>query len=249
MRNEKGWRAFVTARKTSRARETRDAALKAEAAAKAAAGDAPQLPAMQNISSDQAPTAQPATTGAGANSSMMALAARAAAEAREAEAEAEGGTIHDFSCLSEREVRRLMRQMGEAILHCHRLNIVHRDIKPENLLVRHALAAPTPGKAAGMGLSQFAAPIELVIADFGLAQRLQSKKISIVNFCGTVAFMAPEMLVSSTLCTSMPRWTNPARFSTNITVIPHPFPPRHRVLLPSDIVRMVAQWTCGRWAW
>jgi len=86
--------------------------------------------------------------------------------------------------LCEREVRLLMRQMGEAIRLCHRLNIVHRDIKPENMLVRHAYppgAVPAP------------VPVELVLADFGLAQRLQSKKIHIVNFCGTVAFMAPEM--------------------------------------------------------
>ena len=139
-----------------------------------------------------------------------------------------------------------MRQMGEAILHCHRLNIVHRDIKPENLLVRHALAAPTPGKAAAMGLSQFAAPIELVIADFGLAQRLQSKKISIVNFCGTVAFMAPEMLVSSIPRKRMQHRAGPVLILIQSHPLFAPVPSRHRFVLPSDIGRMVVPWTCGR---
>lgn len=69
-----------------------------------------------------------------------------------------------------------MRQLCSALSYCHRFQIVHRDIKPENILI---------GKKG-----------QIKLADFGWAVANQSheENISLKTMCGTVDYIAPEMI-------------------------------------------------------
>ena len=50
-----------------------------------------------------------------------------------------GGDLFDYTIargrLSEREARRIMREVVSAVAYCHAHMVVHRDIKLENLLM------------------------------------------------------------------------------------------------------------------
>jgi len=93
-----------------------------------------------------------------------------------------GGTL--FEMMNAAPNRRLedpkaasvLRQLCSALAYCHRFQIVHRDIKPENILF---------GKNGNVKL-----------ADFGWAVANQSRntKMSRQTLCGTVDYIAPEML-------------------------------------------------------
>lgn len=64
--------------------------------------------------------------------------------------------------------------------------IVHRDIKPSNIL------AKTNKKVEGDHYSD----IELCIVDYGFAADLKNSKHARHAGCGTVGYMAPEIIVS-----------------------------------------------------
>jgi aurora kinase A len=72
----------------------------------------------------------------------------------------------------------IMRQICSALSLCHRYQIVHRDIKPENILI---------GKDGTVKL-----------ADFGwaVANRTTESKMRRTTLCGTVEYLAPEMVES-----------------------------------------------------
>ena len=59
----------------------------------------------------------------------------------------------------------------------HQKGIIHRDLKLENIMVKED--APFP--------------IRPVIVDMGLARKI-SEKIAPANICGTVGYIAPEIL-------------------------------------------------------
>ena len=69
------------------------------------------------------------------------------------------------------EVEKLARQIGEALVSMHGINMLHRDIKPENIYV---------GESGNFFLG-----------DFGIAKQTQAG--SFATFAGTQPFMAPEV--------------------------------------------------------
>ncbi|XP_062935371.1 testis-specific serine/threonine-protein kinase 5-like [Cynocephalus volans] len=78
--------------------------------------------------------------------------------------------------LEEEEARRLFWQLVSAVAHCHGAGIVHRDLKCENILLDDR------------GF--------LKLTDFGFANRTGLKDALLSTFCGSVAYTAPEILMS-----------------------------------------------------
>jgi len=80
--------------------------------------------------------------------------------------------------LASETVRTFICQLGRALEHCHRHNVVHRDIKPENLLVK-----PVSNS--------------LCLCDFGSARKLEAGA-QMTDYVATRWYRAPELLLSST---------------------------------------------------
>lgn len=75
--------------------------------------------------------------------------------------------------LAESIVRKVIRQLVEALAHCHEKGICHLDIKPENVIVN--------------------SDWQIKLIDFAFSVKMidQSK---LKKYCGTPSYMAPEVL-------------------------------------------------------
>ena len=76
--------------------------------------------------------------------------------------------------LSEFEVQSYMFQLIQGLKYLHDKNIIHRDLKPSNLFLDEQL--------------------ELKIGDFGLIAKLEKSKDRRKTTCGTIYYMAPEVI-------------------------------------------------------
>ena len=92
-----------------------------------------------------------------------------------------GGNLFSFvkkrRKLSEKTAKFLFRQIILGIKYIHEQNIVHRDIKLENLLI---------------DLNN-----NVKICDFGIGRKITSKNQLLYDQCGTLMYMAPEILLST----------------------------------------------------
>ena len=92
-----------------------------------------------------------------------------------------GGNLFSFvkkrRKLSEKTAKFLFRQIILGIQYIHQQNIVHRDIKLENLLI---------------DLNN-----NVKICDFGIGRKIASKNQLLFDQCGTLMYMAPEILLST----------------------------------------------------
>lgn len=79
-------------------------------------------------------------------------------------------------CLPERECAQIFYQMMHAMNYYHSRNICHRDIKLENILVDYDSSQKTTK-----------------IIDFGFAYQTKDQHQKLRTFCGTPAFMSPEL--------------------------------------------------------
>jgi serine/threonine-protein kinase HSL1 (negative regulator of Swe1 kinase) len=90
----------------------------------------------------------------------------------------DGGELFDFlaerGALPEREAVYLFRQLVEALMYCHRMQIFHRDLKPENIL-----------------LNKDDYTVKLI--DFGMAA-YQPNGGLLNTPCGSPHYAAPELL-------------------------------------------------------
>jgi len=81
--------------------------------------------------------------------------------------------LNSVVTISEKRARRIMRQVMEALIHCHSKGVVHRDIKPENILLDQ--------------------DFNVKVTDFGFAKVLQPGE-RLYEVCGTPGYLAPELL-------------------------------------------------------
>ena len=79
------------------------------------------------------------------------------------------------SILSEKESRRIFRQLISGMDQIHRANIVHRDLKLENILLDEDR--------------------NILISDFGLGRTYHSDQVHLLKtFCGTPNYAAVELI-------------------------------------------------------
>ncbi|KAJ3185240.1 Checkpoint kinase 2 [Gaertneriomyces sp. JEL0708] len=88
--------------------------------------------------------------------------------------------IHRTNGLEEPVAKFMFYQTLLAVQYLHRRNITHRDLKPENIL-----------------LTSEEEISRLVITDFGLAKMLDPTLARMKTKCGTLSYLAPEVLDSS----------------------------------------------------
>jgi serine/threonine protein kinase len=85
--------------------------------------------------------------------------------------------LQDEGAMEPNEVRRILREVADALAYAHRRNVVHRDIKPDNILLD-----ADSGRA--------------MVTDFGIARALTDKNDSRLTATGmaigTPAYMSPE---------------------------------------------------------
>eukprot|EP00270_Netrium_digitus_P022146 TRINITY_DN980_c0_g1_i4.p1 TRINITY_DN980_c0_g1~~TRINITY_DN980_c0_g1_i4.p1 ORF type:complete len:338 (+),score=14.02 TRINITY_DN980_c0_g1_i4:181-1194(+) len=112
---------------------------------------------------------------------------------------------HDFQ-LPEPQAARVIAQLLTALIHCHSNGIVHRDIKPENILVSHLSSFRIPlfrmnsdSRLSNLKASKCLSPepVEAYIklADFGMAVQTSNGDLTEFERCGSLSFMAPEMMM------------------------------------------------------
>jgi serine/threonine protein kinase len=79
--------------------------------------------------------------------------------------------------LTEKQAVKIMLCMLNALEHLHENGIIHRDIKPANILLNEVLSPQ--------------------LADMGLSSKLGTKEEKRYRWCGTKAYMAPEVFNQS----------------------------------------------------
>lgn len=79
--------------------------------------------------------------------------------------------------LPEPVARAVVQQVLEAVRYVHDMGVSHRDLKPDNILI------------------DCLDPMRVKVADFGLA-KLQAQGTFLKTFCGTLSYLAPEVLAS-----------------------------------------------------
>mmetsp|Transcript_13647 Transcript_13647/g.17182 ORF Transcript_13647/g.17182 Transcript_13647/m.17182 type:complete len:435 (-) Transcript_13647:64-1368(-) len=117
--------------------------------------------------------------------------------------------------LSEEHVRIYAAEIVLAIEYLHSLDIVHRDIKPENVLL--------------------SSDGHLRLADFGLA-KVNVTDDSAKTFCGTIEYMAPEIIKGSGHGKGVDWWSLGILICDALTGQP-PFKSRNRNTLQKEILR------------
>ena len=85
------------------------------------------------------------------------------------------------------QLRKLVFEIGDALMCAHAENLIHRDLKPRNIILKEYVSKSGTTK----GISKF------VLFDFGIAAKIDSEgtlKNSAKDRSGTIVYMAPEVL-------------------------------------------------------
>ncbi|CAJ0844522.1 12664_t:CDS:2, partial [Entrophospora sp. SA101] len=83
-------------------------------------------------------------------------------------------SLKKYGKFPERKAARYVSQISDALIYLQKNHIIHRDMKPENILL--------------------AADGRIKISDFGWAVQHTNPDVRRQTFCGTLDYMAPEMI-------------------------------------------------------
>eukprot|EP01016_Furgasonia_blochmanni_P053259 TRINITY_DN857_c0_g1_i1.p1 TRINITY_DN857_c0_g1~~TRINITY_DN857_c0_g1_i1.p1 ORF type:complete len:491 (+),score=135.95 TRINITY_DN857_c0_g1_i1:185-1657(+) len=101
----------------------------------------------------------------------------------------QGGELSNYvkqrGKLTEAEARDIFRQLTAAIYYCHKEKLVHRDLKPENILLTNKESN------------------HIKVVDFGIAGMASKLNIDPTE-CGSLRYMAPEVLSRKNIMANMP---------------------------------------------
>lgn len=102
-----------------------------------------------------------------------------------------GGELFDFlqteTDVPERECKRIMREILEAVDHIHSRGLIHRDIKPENIMFHDTSNEPASPKTP-------ASKKAVKLIDFDTCQEYEPKSPRARHIVGTLGYLAPEAL-------------------------------------------------------
>lgn len=102
-----------------------------------------------------------------------------------------GGELFDFlqteTDVPERECKRIMREILEAVDHIHARGLIHRDIKPENIMFHDTREDPATPKDV-----QKKNTVKLI--DFDTCQEYEPASPKAKHLVGTMGYIAPEAL-------------------------------------------------------
>lgn len=105
---------------------------------------------------------------------------------------ATGGDLFDrlesVGCFTERDAVHIISMLLKALNYLHWKGIVHRDLKPENILFYHT--GPDSN---------------ILVSDFGLST-MSSYNSSLRTICGTLEYMAPEILAERPYTQKVDMW-------------------------------------------
>ena len=106
--------------------------------------------------------------------------------------------IHENSQkIRRREIAEWLNQICEGMAYLHSNNIIHRDLKPSKYFLHflHCFSVRTGIKKLSTLFSiLFKNDSELKICDFDLSRVWKESENKSMSFCGTFAYMAPEMM-------------------------------------------------------
>lgn len=98
-----------------------------------------------------------------------------------------GGTLFDYQnevgILSTKQAVSFLKDIIDALVYLHDLNIAHRDIKPENIVI------------SSTGIAK--------LCDFGWSAVVQSMR---ETFCGTLDYAPPEIIQRKKYDTTVDLW-------------------------------------------
>ncbi|CAJ1389423.1 unnamed protein product [Effrenium voratum] len=95
--------------------------------------------------------------------------------------------VKDAQDVPERECKRIMREILEAVDHIHSRGLIHRDIKPENIMFHDTSNEPNSPKTQ-------AAKKAVKLIDFDTCLEYEPQSPRAKHVVGTLGYLAPEAL-------------------------------------------------------